>query len=152
MAKARSQEGCELNMTPMIDIVFQLIIFFVVTVALTNNRNEDIKLAWTPHGTPIDNQGDKAAEQMTLVVEVDSKGRVSISNIPMTYTQLQDVVRRRRLRFHNAPPIMVRADYQTQHRYLKPVLDICTAQGQGRISFVAIHDPRTDDSKKRFSR
>ena len=32
MSKKRDNEGCDLNMTPMIDVVFQLLIFFIVTL------------------------------------------------------------------------------------------------------------------------
>ena len=148
MARVRNQDGCEVNMTPMIDVVFQLIIFFVVMVTLSTDRNEDIKLVWTPNSPEIKNEPNTKdiAEQMTLTIEVDKKGRVSIANRPLSYTQLQEMVKRRRIRFNNnPPPIQIRADIQTQHMYLKPVLDICAAQGQGRVSFVGIK--RTKDTK-----
>ena len=32
MSKKRNSEGCETNMTPMIDVVFQLLIFFIITL------------------------------------------------------------------------------------------------------------------------
>ena len=43
MAKVRNDQ-CEIDMTPMIDVVFQLIIFFVVTLKMTSDTNLDIIL------------------------------------------------------------------------------------------------------------
>ena len=43
MAKPKSEE-CAMDMTPMIDVVFQLIIFFVVTLKMTDDTNKDIIL------------------------------------------------------------------------------------------------------------
>ena len=37
----RSSEQCDIDMTPMIDVVFQLIIFFVVTIKFSTDVNPD---------------------------------------------------------------------------------------------------------------
>ena len=44
MAKSRN-EDVSLDMTPMIDVVFQLIIFFVVTLKMSDDKDSTIKLA-----------------------------------------------------------------------------------------------------------
>lgn len=139
--KDRQQEECELNMTPMIDVVFQLIIFFVVTITMAENRNEDIRLEKAPHGPEITSQDDSSP--MTLVIEVDRRGRVSINNFPMTFGKLRDILDYRRRKF-NVFPVMIRADYRTQHRHVANVMGICTDMGIGRVSFVAIKEPRTE--------
>ncbi len=140
MPRRRNQEGCELNMTPMIDVVFQLIIFFIVTISMTESRNEDIQLEDAPHGPEI-KTGD-ASSPLTLIIEVDRRGRVSISNIPLSHQDLANIIGARRQRYTTFP-IMIRADYRTQHRHVKQVMDICTALGIGRVAFVAIKEPRT---------
>ena len=38
MSKRRELETAEMNMTPMIDVVFQMIIFFVVTLKMTDDE------------------------------------------------------------------------------------------------------------------
>jgi len=155
MSRHRNQEGCELNMTPMIDVVFQLIIFFIVTITMATEKNEEIQLAGAPHGKPMEDENKKGdtAPSLMLILEVDRKGRVSINNAPLSYKDLQNVLRRRRSKFSNQQfPLMIRADYRTDHRFIRPVMDICANEGFGRISFVAIKDPKTPDSKKRFKR
>ena len=39
----KSNKQCETDMTPMIDVVFQLIIFFIVTIKM-DEKKEDIEL------------------------------------------------------------------------------------------------------------
>ena len=135
-------------MTPMIDVVFQLIIFFIVTITMTENRNEEIRLERAVNGPEIKN--DESASPLTLVIEVDRKGRVSISNVPLTFPKLAQIIDYRRRRY-NVFPIMIRADYRAKHVYVKNVMDVCTALGIGRVAFVAVKEPRTPDSKARWN-
>ena len=50
MSSKRNQEQCTIDMTPMIDVVFQLIIFFIVTINVADQRDETIRLEMGPHG------------------------------------------------------------------------------------------------------
>ena len=43
--KKPKNEDVSLDMTPMIDVVFQLIIFFVVTLKMSDDKDTTIKLA-----------------------------------------------------------------------------------------------------------
>ena len=47
-------KSVELQMTPMIDVVFQLIIFFIVASTLQEVRDDAIILPPTPNGTVIE--------------------------------------------------------------------------------------------------
>jgi len=151
MSRLRNQEGCELNMTPMIDVVFQLIIFFIVMITLSEKRNESIELAKAANSPIVTNTDPVTGERMLpLIIEVDRKGRVSVGSAPLSYADLQNVLKRRHNKF-NQFPVMIRADYRTPHYLIRPVLDICAQVGVGRVSFVGIQDPRTAESKERFS-
>ncbi len=147
MSRARNQEECDLNMTPMIDVVFQLIIFFIVTITMTENRNEDIRLERSVYGPEI--KSDETSSPLTLVVEVDRRGRVSINNIAMSYDQLGNIISGRYNRY-GVFPLMIRADYRTRHSHVKNVMDICTSRGLGRVAFVAVKEPRTPESRARW--
>ncbi|MBR2940506.1 MAG: biopolymer transporter ExbD [Kiritimatiellae bacterium] len=46
----KSQENPQLDMTPMIDVVFELIIFFVVTLTEAQKKDETIELEDGRHG------------------------------------------------------------------------------------------------------
>ena len=39
--------------------------------------------------------------------------------------------------------MLIRADYRTQHRYVKEVMDACTVEGVWKLSFVAVYDRKS---------
>ena len=132
-------------MTPMIDVVFQLIIFFVVTLSMSEAKNEDIDLALGPHGPEIDTKDPMT--NLAIVIEVDKKGGITIGGMPLARThkdsmiQLQSMLQRRYNKF-GVFPVMIRGDKATPHKYIKNVLDIVTASGIARVSFVAIKEKK----------
>ena len=63
------------NLTAMIDVVFQLIIFFVCTVNMQEKAiDERIALAMAPHGKAVEKKNP-----LEVNIDVDSKGRISIA-------------------------------------------------------------------------
>jgi len=136
MAK-RKTENAELNLTPMIDVVFQLIIFFIVTIKMNEQINYDIILESAPYGPPVVEDLDPRS----LVVEVARDGRISIGNVPMSRNRLKGIIRNSIRQNRGQPiPILVRADYRALHRYVRSVMDACTEEGVWRINFVAVQE------------
>jgi biopolymer transport protein ExbD len=136
MAK-RKTENAELNLTPMIDVVFQLIIFFIVTIKMNEQINYDIILESAPHGPVVTEEPNPYA----LVVEVAQNGRISIGNVPMSRNRLKGIIRKSIRQNRGLPiDIMVRADYRALHRYVRSVMDACTEEGVWRINFVAVQE------------
>jgi len=64
MAEMRRQKG-EMNMTPMIDVVFQLIIFFMLVMEITQQDLEQLKLPTAENARP---DKDPSKERLTLNV------------------------------------------------------------------------------------
>jgi len=149
--RRKTDEECEMNMTPMIDIVFQLIIFFIVTLTMNSDYNTDIKLDLGPYGEEIKNSSEETSQALSITIEIDRKGRISYANIPMTYAQLKNTLHQRRVRYHMFP-VLIRADSQTPHEHVRRVMDMCASMGIARVSFVAIKEPKTPESKDRFTR
>lgn len=134
MAKKKKTESCPLDMTPMIDVVFQLIIFFVVTINLADRSNPDIQLEKGPHGTLIES---KTMPKSTLTVEVDKKGRISINNMALNYTTFRQIVKARYNRIGEYP-LLIRGDLRTNHADIRNVMDMCTEIGLYKVWFAAI--------------
>jgi len=138
MAKISRAEA-ELQMTPMIDVVFQLIIFFIVTIKMNEQINDDIILEDAPYG-PIIESGDQSQNQRVLTIEVDKRGWVTIQNVPVNGSQLRGIVQDRYNRYRDAFSLMIRADFRSQHKDVRKVMDVCSAIGIWRISFVAVQE------------
>ncbi len=129
-----SSVGCDLNMTPMIDVVFQLIIFFVVTSTLTKEKNREIILEDGKHGEIIKDQTSD-----TLVIEIDRRGGISICNGKMGIGRLRQIVQSR-YNHYGSFPVLIRADRRTEHNDVKAVMDICTRIGIWKVGFVAVQE------------
>jgi biopolymer transport protein ExbD len=133
-----------MDMTPMIDVVFQLIIFFVVTMKMNQDSNQEIILEDGKNGVTITSEN---MPPVTLEIEVDKRGRISIHNATMSESQLRDIMRARVNKYGGEFPVMIRADRRTQHEKVKRVMDICTGSGLWKLSFVAIQEHKAKGSK-----
>jgi biopolymer transport protein ExbD len=129
----RSTEEVGMNMTPMIDIVFQLIIFFVVTTDLDRQVfNESITLAFSPSGPAIEKRDPR-----TVTIEVDQKGRLFIARRPIQEDMLTRLLYQARLQGGQTTPVQIRGDHNSRHEAVRSVMQACGKAGLYRISFVA---------------
>ena len=150
MSKRRNQESAEMNMTPMIDVVFQMIIFFVVTLKMTKEENPDIDLENGRNGETITSENMPI---QTLTIEVDRRtvirphGRISINNATLSLSQLDAILKKRYAKFGSFP-VLIRADKDAVHEDVRKVMDRCTANGVWKVGFVAVQEAK-DKSKKR---
>lgn len=141
-----NSEGSNVDMTPMIDVVFQLIIFFIVTITISDTKNEDILLEMGEHGQEIETGESNVS---SLIIEVDRKGRMSIGNATIDQRKLQEIVSRRFKKMGNTFQVWIRGDVDARHDMVRKAMDICTACGIGRVSFVAIKEVKTEETRKR---
>ena len=119
----KPQENPALDMTPMIDVVFELIIFFVVTI-----KQEDLFTRLNAN-RPAPSNGKSDSESDTTVTIEIGKGRDA--NGVLVYNKRE--VRRNELdqnlrevaRTSTKTPIIVRCTEDSPHKALVDVLDIC---------------------------
>ena len=132
----KAAEGGQINMTPMIDIVFQMIIFFVCTVELERKAvNERIRLAMAPHGP-----AEEKKDPRTILVDVDDKGRISINRTQLPLPVFNAVIRKAVAETGQTTPVVIRGDIDTRHEHIRKVMDICSSAGLWKIRFAAIKD------------
>ena len=132
----KEQLNPQLDMTPMIDVVFELIIFFVVTLTQCQAKDETIRLEDGRHGIELTPE-EMPPTQMTI--DIARTGRISMGNITLTPDQIGQRVRERKRKFGEFP-VLIRADYRTRHEAVARVMNACTANGIWKISFMAIYE------------
>lgn len=130
-------------MTPMIDVVFQLIIFFVLTLTMTEQKNEEILLAKSPNGPEMTTPDQDPRMNLALIIEIDNKGKTFLYGRPIQLTELRRMLQRRYNKY-GAIPVMIRGDRRTQHKHVKRVLNMVTECGIARVSFVALQKAGTN--------
>ncbi len=126
----------QLDMTPMIDVVFQLIIFFVTTVDMQNKAlDTQVRMALSPNG-PIEEQKDPR----TVVVDVDKDGEISIMRSPVSEARLLTILNKARNESGQSTPVVIRGDLAAKHEAVKRVMDICGKAGLWKIRFAALKE------------
>ena len=127
------------NLTAMIDVVFQLIIFFVVAISLQNNTNdESITLAMAPDG-----KAEMGKDQREVKIDVHADGSVSIAHTPMSVSVLGAILKKTVADCGGNPdavPIILRGDETVLHEKIQGALDACSAAGIVKIKFAALKE------------
>ena len=119
----KPQENPALDMTPMIDVVFELIIFFVVTI-----KQEDIFSKLNANRPAPSASQSSSESDTTVTIEI---GRGRDANGVLVYNRRE--VRRSELdqylrevaRTSTKTPIIVKCTEDSPHKALVDVLDIC---------------------------
>jgi len=123
-------------MTPMIDVVFQLIIFFITTADMENKAlDTKVKMAMAPHGPTVTKKDPR-----TIVVDVDKKGSISIARVRMSPAVLRQVLRKAVGEYGQTIPVVIRGDSNSRHEDIKTVMDACAAAGLWKVKFAAIKE------------
>lgn len=108
----------QLDITPLIDIVFLLLIFFMVSTSFINTNSLPVEL---PSATTSRSQG----EEKTLEIVIASDGQLSIEG-----TLLDIATLRSRLEQHSSDTgVLVRADQKASHGTVVEVLDLAQQLG-----------------------
>jgi biopolymer transport protein ExbD len=125
-----------INMTPMIDIVFQMIIFFVLTVEMERDSlDPNMNLSLSPHGPAVEKKDPR-----TVTIDVSARGRISLGRVPVSAEQLYAIMRNTVSTYGQSTPVVIRGDSRTLHEEVKRVMDICTSAGLWKVQFAAIKD------------
>jgi len=133
--KAARDDG-SINMTPMIDVVFQLIIFFVITADMQNERLDQIMtMAMAPNATPVQKKDPRE-----INIDVDSKGRTMINRTRLSQDSLRVILTKSVREYGQTLPVIIRADGRTTHDYIRKAMDACSQAGLYRIKFGAIKE------------
>jgi biopolymer transport protein ExbD len=131
--KHRPQESVETPIASLIDVVFLLIIFFVVTAAVEKDiTDETIKLAQAKHVMPVESK-----PKNTITINVRKDGEVNIALQPMSPKALQNILTATRERVGNSVPIVIRGDDKTVYREIDRIMDVIGKSGLYRVSLAA---------------
>src|SRR5207237_2751632 len=106
------------NMKPMIDVVFQLIIFFLLSSHLAK---QETQLALP---LPIAESGQSLADESgaRLTINVLADGTLLIANRPVLPTDLTDLLRQRRAAHGEQLEVRIRGDRSVAYKHVEPVM------------------------------
>jgi len=115
--------GVSIELTPMIDMVFLLLIFFLVATTFHQTEREmQIALPVASSSTPI------SAMMQELIVNVDADGRMIVGGRKVGPDELQSMVSQA-VAVNPEQKVTVRGDRHTAYANIITVLDICKGAG-----------------------
>lgn len=125
-----------IDMTPMIDVVFQLIIFFITAVDMESKAvDAKIQMAMSPHG-PV----EETKDPRTVTIDVAPNGAISIMQTPINQEQLYGILVKAVNESGQSTPIVIRGDASTPHEYIKAVMDTCGRAKLWKLRFAALKE------------
>jgi len=127
------------NMTPMIDVVFLLIIFFLAAAQLSVGGEDDIELPTASEARPAERMNP---DSITIEIKsVPGGAGFSVSGKGYSYRDLLNNLRIQveaaELRERPAPPIIVRADFRVAYKQVQELMFDCASMGIQVFDFQA---------------
>ena len=124
-ARRRRHEGV-LELTPLIDVIFLLLIFFMVSTSFVVNREITIKL-------PESTSAASESKDQQLIMLVDAAGGFLIAGNLYRDTSVEALaeVLRGQLGGQTADRVSIRLDVDeaTDYRFVIKAMDVCRAAG-----------------------
>jgi biopolymer transport protein ExbD len=111
-----------LNITPLIDVIFLLLIFFMVTTTFQNNEALSVDL-------PTASQGGKIDKQEIRELVITSDGKLHLDNKVIMVEALSDMLKQT-----PKASLIVRADTTVAHGKVVAALDAAKIAGINKIS------------------
>ena len=133
------KEPADINLTPLIDVVFLLLIFFMVSTTFDRDSELSIEL-------PAASADARQKQIDSIEVAIDAKGRFYVNGRQLLNTQPRTL--RQALQTaagdNDSPPIVISADAMTPHQAVVQIMDAARELGFVRLTFATRLVPESD--------
>ena len=128
--RPKAADDVDINLTPMIDVVFLLLIFFMVSTTFVHESEIDLTLP----------EASKNANPDTIDkidVAIDKEGQLFVNGVALVNRRVESIKRALRdARPEGVEPVVViSADAQASHQMVISVMDAARQIGLYRITF-----------------
>jgi len=127
----------KVDMTPMIDVVFNLIIFFMLVNQMVQEERATLEL-------PIANEAleEKTADRNRLIINVHRDGTLEIGGERILWRNLppllfEEAEISKNLQGYSERSILIRADKDTPYKYIQKVFQDCAQSNLYKIAIGA---------------
>jgi biopolymer transport protein ExbD len=128
LKRRQKRRGTELNMSPLIDMIFILLIFFVVTTSFVKESGVDVQ-------RPVA-QTAESKESTNVVVAITAENIVMAEGKPMDVRSVQSYMERFLMQNPNGSVVLA-ADRNSRSGIVIQVLDACRLAGVKNLSVAA---------------
>ncbi|HSS64708.1 MAG TPA: biopolymer transporter ExbD [Gammaproteobacteria bacterium] len=126
------KETPEVNITPLIDVVFLLLIFFMVSTTFQREAELNIELPEASSQAP-------ETQDQRIEIAIDASGRYFVNGRPLINRQPRTVreALKRASEGNESASLVISADADTPHQAVVTVMDAARQLGLVRLTFAA---------------
>lgn len=131
--REQPREEIGIELTPLIDVVFMLLLFFVVSSTLSKKESKlDVTL-------PKADAQAYAQDPATLSVGVGAKGEYYVNGIALRTTDPQKLklALASKLEANQAVPVVLAGDQAAPHQAVVSAMEVASALGVSQIQIIA---------------
>lgn len=128
--QSRRREEPDLNLTPLIDVVFLLLIFFMVSTTFERDTEITLELP-EASGEPL------KTERVVVEISIDAEGRYYVNQQELINTQMDTLKRGIQQAVGDAerPQVILSADRKTPHQAVITAMDAARQLGLLNLTF-----------------
>jgi biopolymer transport protein ExbD len=123
------QEESEIDLTPMLDVVFIMLIFFIVTATFVKEIGLDVN-------SPDKNQNVKDADKQSIVVQITSRDRIRIRGRDIDFRAVRANIERLHAENPEAP-VVVQPHPESKTNTMIQVMDSARQAGVYNVSIAS---------------
>ncbi|AOM01974.1 biopolymer transporter ExbD [Cobetia marina] len=120
-----AEDSGEINLTPMLDVVFIMLIFFIVTTSFVKESGVEIQRPEASHAT--------ARPDAAVMVAITAEGAVWVDGKPVDAHRVGDAV----AELADGQPVVIQADRQSRTGLLVETMDALRSAGVQDIAVAA---------------
>jgi biopolymer transport protein ExbD len=128
----------ELNITPLLDLAFVLLVIFIITTTPLANDLE-LKL-------PSASKHQKDPPRKATYITVQEDGKVFLNKTPADFAGLQELLVAMRIGDPDLS-VIVRGDAKTKYKQIRAVLDVCQQANVAKVDLATEAADKKADKK-----
>ncbi|MEA3333275.1 MAG: biopolymer transporter ExbD [Pseudomonadota bacterium] len=125
--QTRSRDDVQLDMTPLVDVVFLLLIFFMLSTSLSVNPGIKIDL-------PKASAEQVKKKKTTLRVAVEPGGRIFLGGKKLSLDQLREKFKTVGKEHGDEALVVIEADKKVYHGLVVKVMDAAKSAGLNKLA------------------
>lgn len=136
--RKKQEEPLDVNITPLIDVVFLLLIFFMIATTFKKDANIQIDLPKAT-GAPIKHHA------FNLEISIDSLGRYYVNNRRLRNNKIETLklAIKETVGDRKNPHIVINSDKDTTYQSVMTAMDAVRQLGMNRFS-LTVKQPQTE--------
>lgn len=133
MGRRRRDDEVDVNLTPLIDVVFLLLIFFMISTTFDKASQLEIDL-------PAAGSDPAALPERTIELAIDLKGRYYLGRQLLGHDRRALRTALEQLISDDPPTLLLRADGNTPHQAVVSALDIARQVGFRGVAIATLEE------------